>query len=51
MIAKELQENSVAELNRRPLIELVREQLYIGACRKATGQLTQTHLLLQVPRK
>ncbi|AWX98854.1 50S ribosomal protein L29 [Marinomonas primoryensis] len=48
MIAKELQENSVAELQ-ATLIELLREQFTLRM-QKATGQLTQTHLLLQVRR-
>jgi len=48
MIAKELQEKSVAELQ-ASLIELLREQFTLRM-QKATGQLTQTHLLLQVRR-
>ncbi|MEO9275886.1 MAG: 50S ribosomal protein L29 [Marinomonas sp.] len=48
MIAKELQEKSVAELQ-ATLIELLREQFTLRM-QKATGQLTQTHLLSQVRR-
>jgi large subunit ribosomal protein L29 len=48
MIAKELQEKSVAELQ-VTLIELLREQFTLRM-QKATGQLTQTHLLSQVRR-
>ena len=48
MIAKELQEKSVAELQ-ATLIELLREQFTLRM-QKATGQLSQTHLLSQVRR-
>ncbi|MBJ7556348.1 50S ribosomal protein L29 [Marinomonas spartinae] len=48
MKAKELQEKSVAELQ-ATLIELLREQFTLRM-QKATGQLTQTHLLSQVRR-
>ncbi|ETI61009.1 MULTISPECIES: 50S ribosomal protein L29 [Marinomonas] len=48
MIAKELQEKSVAELQ-ATLIELLREQFTLRM-QKATGQLAQTHLLSQVRR-
>jgi large subunit ribosomal protein L29 len=48
MKAKEMQEKSVAELQ-ATLIELLREQFTLRM-QKATGQLTQTHLLSQVRR-
>lgn len=48
MKAKELQEKSVAELQ-ATLIEMLREQFTLRM-QKATGQLSQTHLLSQVRR-
>jgi len=48
MKAKDLQEKSVAELQ-ESLIELLKEQFTLRM-QKATGQLTQTHLLRQVRR-
>lgn len=48
MKAKELQDKSVAELQQN-LIELLKEQFTLRM-QKATGQLTQTHLLAEVRR-
>jgi large subunit ribosomal protein L29 len=48
MKANDLQEKSVAELQ-ESLIELLKEQFTLRM-QKATGQLTQTHLLPQVRR-
>lgn len=46
MNAKDLREKSVDELN-NTLLELLRDQ-FKYRMQKATGQLTQTHLLKQV---
>lgn len=48
MKAKELQEKSAVELQQN-LIELLKEQFTLRM-QKATGQLTQTHLLPEVRR-
>ena len=48
MKATELREKSVEELNKE-LIDLLKEQFNLRM-QKATGQLSQTHLLKQVRR-
>ncbi|MFT0213662.1 50S ribosomal protein L29 [Pseudomonas sp. F1_0610] len=48
MKATELREKSVEQLNEQ-LLDLLRDQFNLRM-QKATGQLSQTHLLLQVKR-
>ena len=48
MKAKELREKSVEQLNEQ-LLDLLRDQFNLRM-QKATGQLTQSHLLSQVKR-